>query len=64
MREEGALADVCGLGDVGDGDGVESPLGEQSHGLGENPLPGPGAPAAHSIAHGSTLDQNLTLVNI
>ena len=64
VREEGALADVGGLGDVGDGDGVEPPLGEQPHGLGEDPLPGPGAATAHSITHGSTLEQNLTLVNI
>jgi len=38
--------------------------GEQAHGLGEDPLPGPGAPSAHSITHESTLEQNLTLVNI
>jgi len=64
VGEEGALADVGGLGDVGDGDGIEPPLSEQAHGLGEDPLPGPGAPSAHSITHGSTLEQNLTLVNI
>ena len=43
VGEEGALADVGGLGDLGDGDLVEAALNEQPHGLGNDALAGGGA---------------------
>ena len=70
MGEEGALADVGGLGDVGDRDPVEAALGEQSHRLDENAFPGLRPPSGDSIAHGSSVlaesdhGQDLTMVKI
>ena len=68
MGEEGALADVGGLGDVGDRDPVEAALGEQSHRLDENAFPGLRSPSGDTIAHGSSVlaesdhGQDLTMV--
>ena len=63
VGEEGALADVGGLGDVRDRDVVEAALDEQPYGLGEDPLPGLRPPPRHSLTHGFRVDRNLTVVN-
>ena len=64
VREEGVLADVGRLGDVGDRDPVEAPLGEQPHRLGEDALAGPCPPSCHPLAHGRSVHPNMTMVKI